>query len=130
MPINYEVFENQRLVVFTHKGSISDEAFFEFYQTFYQQKNDCSTFHVLVDLCDTVSCIRSPESLKTLAGYFGSHPELVYIYRKVAVIAPTDISFDLARMFESSVSFSAWEFKVFKTKASAMKFLTTEDDNE
>lgn len=123
MPITYELRPDDRVVVFVHSGTVPDDEFISFYKTFFENTQFDKSFNLLVDLRQTDSSIRSTEALQQFAEYILQHYANIADRPKIAVVAPEDIAFGLARMYEAFSGLVPWEFVVFRTAESALAWL-------
>ena len=123
MPIIYDTIPDEQIVVIRHIGDIPDSEFLTAYKELLGSPDFSVTPKLLVDLRQTTSKLRSTGALQELAvilieKYRGSEER-----RKVAVIAPADLSFGLARMYEIFSADLPWEFGVFRDNDSALIWL-------
>ncbi|MGD2151346.1 MAG: hypothetical protein PVF99_12120, partial [Desulfobacterales bacterium] len=100
MPITYQLKPDERLVIFIHVGVVTDEEFLSFYKALYEENRFDKSFNALVDLRQTESTVRSAEALTEFAEFIYEQYTNITSRPKVAVVAPEDISFGLARMYE------------------------------
>lgn len=123
MPIFFRYIPEKSLVIFTHEGHVTDEEFSAAYQTFFKDPRFDQFSNYLVDLRRVDSTSRSPEALFELARFilknFGNNS----IKLNIAVVAPKNISFNLARMYEVFSSSVPWHFKVFQEMSAALSWL-------
>lgn len=123
MPIEQNLLLDHNLVILSHVGSIPDEEFLEFYKKFFKTGNIGMSMNLLVDLREADSTPRSREALQQFAEFInltlsGSSKKM-----KVAVIAPNDLSFGLARMYEAYADIVPWDFVVFRFLDAALAWL-------
>ena len=123
MPITYNRKPEHNLIIFTHKGEVSDNEFLEFYRRFFQDNTFDSSLKVLTDLREADSRPRSTSTLRQFAGFIGEHFDDSKIPPKVAVVAPKSLSFGLARMYQSYAASVPWEFVVFRALDAAFAWL-------
>ena len=128
MPITYYYRPDQKLIIFIHAGVVPDEEFLSFYRDFYKDPRLDKTFNRLVDLRQAKSSVRSSVVLKKFAAFVGTHTPLSATKPKVAVIAPTNISFGLARMYEGYSGFVPEDFTVFRAVDAALDWLRAPED--
>ena len=100
MPITYQLKPDERLVILVHVGAVSDDEFLTFYKALYEDTRFDKSFNLLVDLRQTESSVRSMAALNEFADFVRRHFVNTTARPKVAVVAPEDISFGLARMYE------------------------------
>ncbi len=123
MPITYQLKPDERVVILVHVGAVSDAEFLSFYRALYNNKIFDNSFNLLVDLRKTESSVRSSTALNELASFMGRQYENTTVRPKVAVVAPEDISFGLARMYETFSGDVPWEFVVFRAADAALAWL-------
>ena len=123
MPINYHIKPNDNIVVIVHVGAVPDDEFLAFYKTFYRDRVVDDSFNLVVDLRRAESYERTSVALKgvvnIMQGYYLNSTKRP----KIAVVAPDDLSFGLARMFEAFSTPVPFEFKVFKTADTGLDWL-------
>lgn len=123
MPITYHLKPDERLVILVHTGIVTDDEFMSFYKALFEGTQFDESFNLLVDLRQAESSVRSAATLDEFANFirrqYGSTTERP----KVAVVAPEDISFGLARMYEVFSGDVSWEFEVFRTADTALAWL-------
>lgn len=126
MPITYELEPESRLAIFRHVGEVSDDELLTFYRDFFDAPRASDYVRLLIHLEQTKSIGRSTGALRALAEIFqerlGDRPAGT----KVAVVAPSDHSFGMARMYEAMTSRLPWDFHVFRDGASARVWLGIE----
>jgi hypothetical protein len=115
--------QDEKLVILGHVGSVSDDEFLSSYREFFNDARYDRSFNVLVDLRRADSSARGPEALRDFAGFVGRQFADTKTEPKVAVVAPQDISFGLARMYEAFSDTVPLEFKVFRGAEAALSWL-------
>ena len=124
MPITFKVLPQERLVVITHHGTVPDDEFLSFYNSLSENRQIDKTFNALINLQNTESSARSPESLLLLARKLRERYEVNEKSRpKIAIFAPGNVSFGMARMFESFSRTVKRSFGVFRTMPAALNWL-------
>ena len=123
MPITYRLRSDEKLVILVHRGIVTDEEFLSFYRILYEDNRFDKSFDLLVDLRQTESASRSAEALSEFAEFIRNHFSNTTAGPKVAVVAPKDISFGLARMYEALSGDVPFEFAVFRTSDEALSRL-------
>jgi len=123
MPITLDRRPDERLVVFSHIGEVSDDEMLAFYRDFLDDPGSAGYLMLLIHLDQTRSTGRSSEALRSLAGLFEEKFGDVTVKRRVAVVAPADNSFGLARMYEALSARVPWEFRVFRDGDAALAWL-------
>ncbi len=127
MPVICDYTPDKELVVFRHIGDVPDDEFLAAYREFFQSSDVIAAIRLLVDLSETVSSPRSSQALRSLAElmrkvYGGGETR-----RRVAVVAPADLSFGLARMYQVFSDNVPWEFVVFRDADAARAWLGISD---
>ena len=79
--------------------------------------------NLLIHLEQTTSSGRSAGALRSLVGLFEERTAAAAAIRKVAVVAPGDNSFALARMYEAFSEKIPWEFQVFRDDTAARSWI-------
>ena len=125
MPIIYDTKPDEQLVVIRHIGAIPDSEFLTAYREFLRSPDVRAALKVLVDLRLTTSKLRSSGALQALAAFLKEKYRDSMEQRKVAVIAPADLSYGLARMYEIFIADLPWEFVVFRDDDAARAWLGT-----
>jgi len=123
MPITYQLKPDERLVVLVHVGAVTDDEFLSFYKALFEDTRFDKSFNLLVDLRQTESSVRSAAALNQFADFVQRQYVSTTVQPKVAVVAPEDISFGLARMYEVFSGAVPWEFVVFRTADAALAWL-------
>jgi hypothetical protein len=124
---SYDMPEHN-LVVFVHTGRVPDDEFLTFYKSFFESDRFKSAVNVLVDLRETSSSSRSPEALLRFAEIAEGKLADIPASTKVAVVAPKDRSFSLARMYEILSDSVNWNFVVFRAMDAASAWLGLPED--
>lgn len=128
MTIESHVRPEYKLVVFVHTGRVSDEEFLAFYKAFFESDTFKPPMYILVDLRETHSSSRSPEALLRFAESMQDKLTGITESTKVAVVAPKDLSFSLARMYELLAHSVQWNFVVFRAMDAAIAWLGLPED--
>lgn len=123
MPITYQLKPDERLVILTHVGAVSDDEFLSFYKALYKDTRFDKSFNLLVDLRQAESSVRSTAVLREFSQFVQQQFVNTTTRTKVAVVASEDISFGLARMYEVLSDAVPWEFVVFRTAKAALAWL-------
>ena len=123
MPITYQLKPDERLVILVHVGAVTDDEFLSFYKALYEDTRFDKSFNLLVDLRQTESSVRSAAALNEFADFMRRQFASTTARPKVAVVAPKDISFGLARMYEVFSGDVPWEFVVFRAADAALAWL-------
>jgi len=128
MPITYRTYLEHNLIILVHKGRIPDEEFLSFYKPLYKSNTSFASMDHLVDLREADSSPRSSDVLYQFANFMQSSFESLTTRPKVAVVAPKDLSFGLARMYEAFADSIPWDFTVFRTIEAALTWLGLPED--
>lgn len=123
MPIKSRINPEQKLVIVRHVGSVPDGEFLTSYKALFQDARYDKSFNILIDLRRADSSARSPNTLRDFASFVQQQFAAAESGPKVAVVAPDDISFGMARMYEALSDSVPWEFKVFRDAAAAVSWL-------
>ena len=123
MPIRCYFKPEEKLVIFIHLGVISDDEFVSSYKSFHQDPRFNRSFNLLVDLRHAESSSRSPEALREISEFRRKWFIKTAVRPKVAVIAPKDLSFGLARIYESYSDTGDDDFVVFRAADAALAWL-------
>jgi len=128
MPITYRLKPHEGVVILVHVGAVTDAEFLSFYKALYEDTRFDNSFNVLVDLRKTESSVRSSTALKKLADFMRRQYINSTTRPKIAVVAPEDISFGLARMYEVFSDDVPWDFVVFRVADAALAWLGLSED--
>jgi hypothetical protein len=128
VPIEFRVRPEHDLAVFEHVGSVPDGEFLSFYRSLYDGGAFNMSLNQLVDLRKADSRPRSPGVLRQLAEYLQTAYTGVSLPPKVAVVAPEDLSYGLARMYEFLSDSLPWEYVVFRSMDAALAWLELPED--
>ena len=123
MPISCHYKPELKMVVFVHKGHVADEEFLSFYKAFFKDAKFENYCKYLVDLRQADSTHRKTEALFNLAAFLKKNYQDLSIEICIAVVAPQDLSFDLARTYEVISSTLPWQFQVFEKMILALDWL-------
>ena len=123
MPITLEHKPEHKLIIFTHKGEISDDEFLDFYCNHFKDETFDPAMKLLIDLREADSRPRNPGTLLQFAIFIREHLKDSPAHPKVAVVAPKSLSFGLARMYQSYAESVPWEYVVFRAVDAALAWL-------
>ena len=123
MPIQYQIKPDEKLVILVHIGTVNDDEFLSFYKALYENPQFDISYNQLVDLRKTESSVRSTAALREFANIAEQYYSDVSAQPKIAVVAPEDISFGLARMYEVFSDSVPWKFSVFRDIDTALEWL-------
>ena len=121
MPITHSILVQRRLVVTRLSGDIRDEEMLEAYRQLYSDPRWSPGFHEIADFRTANMRQVSNEAVARVGQL--SERMAKGIPFKTAVIAPTDLPFGLARMYEALAAESPEEVTVFRDEASALAWL-------
>jgi hypothetical protein len=128
MPIKLNLKPEFNLGVLVHIGIITDDEFLAFYKSLYESGQLDPSMNLLVDLRQSESAPRSSEVLRQFAGFVQKKFTKITTRPKVAVVAPEDLSFGLARMYEVFAHSIPWDFEVFRAVDAALSWLALPGD--
>lgn len=128
MAISFRTRPDLNLAIIEHIGSIPDDEIFAFYKGLYENATLDPSMNQLVDLRKADSTPRSPEILRHCAEFVRDTLTEITPYPKIAVIAPKDLTFGLARMYEALIASAPCEFVVFRSLDAALAWLGLPED--
>lgn len=128
MTIESYVRPEHNLVVFTHTGRVPDDEFLAFYESFFESGTFKPPMKLLVDLRETSSSSRSPEALLSFSRLAEEKLAGITADTKVAVVAPKELTYGLARMYEVLSDSLQWNFVVFRAMDAASAWLGLPED--
>ena len=128
MPLTIHFHPAANLVIAVHVGIVPDEEFLSTYKALYEDPRFDTSLDQLIDLRQADSSARSSETLQALAGFMRKQLQDVTKRPRVAVIAPQDVSFGLARMYEAFTDSVDWEFVIFREPDAALAWLGLPED--
>ena len=128
MAVESYVKPELNLAVFVHTVNVPDDDFLSFYESFFQGDSFKPPMNLLVDLRETSSISRSPEALLRFSQFVETQLADIADSMKVAVVAPKDLSFGLARMYEILSDSVHWNFVVFRAMDAALAWLGMPED--
>jgi hypothetical protein len=128
MPITCHRKQDEKLAIFVHQGLVPDDEFLSFYEAFYKDPQFDKSHNLLVDLRHAESAARSPAALKTFASVARANTPVISPRPKIAVVAPADVSFGLARMYGAFSDQVPTDFTVFKDMDAALAWLGVKAD--
>jgi hypothetical protein len=128
MPVHHYLVSIVSLAVFVHDGAVTDEELLASYETLYNDPEVDVSFNQLVDLRRADSSRRSAAALRQLVDIVRSKLSCLATQPRIAVVAPGDLSFGLARMFEAFSQTMSTEIMVFRTVDEALTWLRIPDE--
>lgn len=114
--------------ILVHVGKIQDDEFLAFYMSFFESDTFDPSRNLLVDLREADSSTRSAEVLRKFAEFARVTLKGLTASTKVAVVAPKDVSFGLARTYEAFTNSVPWDFKVFRAIEDSLAWLDLPED--
>jgi hypothetical protein len=124
VPIEFLFRPEFNLVICEHIGAVDDEEFFASYKSLYRDDRFVQSMDHLVDLSRADSSLRSRQSLQSFAIFMKGKLPQTDKKPKIAIIAPKNVSFGLARMYESLADEVPWDFAVFRSSNDALAWLS------
>jgi hypothetical protein len=128
MPITFHFRPEHNLAICTHIGTIGDEEFLASYNSFLRNSDFTTAMNLVVDLSRADSSERSQLVLQNLAAIAKEKLSGIPARPMIAVIAPQNVSFGLARMYEAFADMIPWDFAVFRTAEEALAWLRLPED--
>jgi hypothetical protein len=128
MPITFHFKPEAKLIICVHTGKVQDDEFMMRYKSIFEEKMFTPGTNLLIDLRQTDSSPRSSEGLRRFADFAKSKLAGAGMRPKVAVVAPTDLSFGLARMYEAFADSIPWDFVMFRAVDAALAWLRAPQD--
>jgi hypothetical protein len=125
MPIIHRIDHERRLVIARGVGIFRRSDPFEYQQQVWSRP-DVVGFDELIDMSGVTEIdLSTPERMRQLAET-SSHDDVPVGSARMAVVAPTDLTYGLARMYEAHRALqpgSTKEVGVFRTLTEALEFL-------
>lgn len=123
MPILHTIRTDLKLIVSVHIGAVPDDEFLQSYRTLYAEPDFEIAFDHLVDLRRAQSNTRSASALQTIALIVEQRHKGSEHSPKTAIIAKSDVSFGLSRMYQAFSNSVPGERKIFKAPEAALAWL-------
>jgi len=120
MAIECQVRPEHNLAILVHLGTISDEEFLASYMSLYESGTLHPSMNLLVDLREADSRPRSSKVLRHLAEFMQVTHSDTTARPKVAVVAPKNLSFGLAKMYGAFADPVPWGFVAFRAMDAAL----------
>ena len=125
MPITYRIDHERRIVIARGYGTLTDDEIFS-YQSEAWSGKDVIGYNELADLT-LVLKIESPSAQRVQAlASIAAHMDPKSLPSRLAVVAPGDLAYGLARMFQSYRELensSTKDVQVFRVFSDALAFL-------
>lgn len=128
MPITYTIKKEKGVVVSKHEGVVSDKELLDTYRRLYNDPDFQLEFKKLVDLRATESLERSADALQDIAQMIKSRYAGSSARSKTAIVAPRDLSYGLARIYEVYSEDTPQETAVFRDLEKALDWLELSAD--
>lgn len=128
MPISFHFKPEYNVVICRHVGTIDDQEFINSYHSLFEGDSFDPAMDLVVDLRQADSSKRSQEAIQEFAKYLKDWMQKTEKRSRVAVIAPRDVSFGLARMYEAYAEPAHREFTVFREENAALEWLGIPED--
>lgn len=128
MPITYRIIKEHGLIVSIHSGTAPDDEFLRIYGQLFEDPDFSDRYHLLVDLRRASSEERSTTALRSLSSIVAQRYRNVESAPKTAIIAPTDISYGLGRMYQTFVDTVPGEVVIFRAADAALAWLGAPPD--
>jgi hypothetical protein len=93
------------------------------YRALFESGSFSSSTNLLGDLRDTDSSPRTRDTLGHFASIVELRSEDAEVAPKIAVVAPRDLSFGLARMYEAFADSIPWKLAIFRSAEDALAWL-------
>ena len=122
MPITSKIMPSQDLTIFTAEGEISFSEASESISNYNTSNNPRPTKNILWDLRNASLASLTPYQVTCLADLSAKYSELRY-GGKTAIVAPHDINFGIARVFEAETMDVPREFIVFRDWDQALRWM-------
>jgi len=128
MPITFHFKPEANLMICVHTGSVLDDEFIIYYKSMVESDMFATATNFLIDLRQTDSSPRSGDVLRQFADFMKLTLTDSRTSPKVAVVAPKDLSFGFARMYEFFADSIPWDFVVFRSVDTALAWLRAPED--
>jgi hypothetical protein len=130
LPLRIRVFPEQRLVLASGHGKVTDDDMFRYQHEFWMTRRDVAGFDEIVDMTLAEDFdIPTPERLQELAEVAaGVDPPTMS--PRLAIVAPDHLAFALGRMYglyREMHPLNTKQVEVFRTLAEALHFLGIEE---
>jgi len=122
LPADYEVHENEGVIVVTLTGLLPDDDALDLASRYANELERSPGLHELVDARDLQVADLSSSALREIAEVF-RRPRTAPAGSRVALVASSDAAYGLARMYQALREDSSAEFRVFRDLESARSWL-------
>ena len=123
MPIIFDFKPEHKLVVCRQVGAVEDEEFISSYRSLFEGGRFDPPMDLVVDLRLADSSRRSQDAIRDFAEYLKEWMRNTDKKSRIVVIAPQDVSFGLARMYEAYAESAHVDFTVFREADEALEWL-------
>jgi hypothetical protein len=123
MSAEAHVFPEHDLLVSRFQGVLTDELLISYYQKLFSLGEGSSSFSELVDFRCVERTEVSSYALSVIAEGISAAYESITSVMKCAVVAPSDLSYGLSRMYQLGSSPPNVRLQVFRTFDSALSWL-------
>jgi len=127
MPIKFTIYEEHKVFVSHWVGVIVDSEILPAYRALYAKEQMTHEFNKLSDLRKADVLNVTSETLHHLSSFVASYYAGKGVQPKTAVIAPKDLAYGLARMYELTSGNSPEIVMVFRNPNEAIKWLGLDD---
>lgn len=131
MPIAAHLFSEHRLLVSQFVGVITDDLLVRYYQQLLESDGSSRDFPELVDLrrAERFAPTARAFSLigRLVANMYNPTASTRAVKPRCAVVAPFDLAYGLARMYQMGTSSEAIDLQVFRDLRSALNWLEISD---
>ena len=129
MPLSHRVLEDGLLVVSDASGDLGDDELLDYMQRLDADESIRPTARSLVDFSSLDSCEVGSETVRAAARIAEEWYTPAKSYR-VAVVAPSDVAYGLARMYATLADGNASAVRTFRTREDALRWLEIEEPPE
>jgi hypothetical protein len=123
MPVSYKILKDIGVIVVRHIGRTDDDEMLNTYRKLLKEPDFELAYPKLVDLRESTSVDRSAGALQALAGLVQKHYSGKEMKSVAAIIAPADLYYGLARMYEALTDKDVEEVRVFRDLSGAVEWL-------
>lgn len=131
MPIAAHLFPESPLLVSQFVGTITDDMFVRYYQELLASDDGSTDFPELVDLRSAVRFAPTARAFSLIgdlvARIYKSAGPRPAIKPRCAVLAPFDLAYGIARMYQLGTSSEAVDLQVFRDLRGALSWLEISD---
>jgi hypothetical protein len=123
--IEYKIFPDLKLIAIRQTGAISNDDFLNTYKSLYDDPKFNINYDRLVDLRAAISTERSTNTLHEYTDFVrdqfnAANPS---VCPKFAIVAPSDLTYGLSRMFKAFSQDLKWDIQSFRTIEEAFDWL-------